>query len=214
MPRIHVVESGECLTSIAWKYGFSDYQRIYDDPSNETFRERRPNPHLLHPGDVISIPDTPWPTYTLATGKRHVITIRTPKKILRVRLLDGDQEPLGALPYTLTAGKKTFEGTLTDEGILEHEIAANVHEAKLRVGGMTRLLKIGELNPMTNTADGGITGAQARLANLGYHPGAVDGQLGPRTRAAIEQFQTDQGLDVTGELDDALLAALQDSHGC
>jgi peptidoglycan hydrolase-like protein with peptidoglycan-binding domain len=38
--------------------------------------------------------------------------------------------------------------------------------------------------------------------------GAVDGILGPHTRSAIMQFQTDNGLAVTGEVDGALLQAI------
>lgn len=39
---------------------------------------------------------------------------------------------------------------------------------------------------------------QARLKQLGFDPGALDGVLGPRTRAAVIQFQTAQGLTPDG----------------
>jgi hypothetical protein len=42
---------------IAGKYGFKDWKAIYDHPSNADFRRRRPNPHLILPGDRIAIPD-------------------------------------------------------------------------------------------------------------------------------------------------------------
>ena len=38
------------------------------------------------------------------------------------------------------------------------------------------------------------------LATLGYKPGPADGILGSRTRSAVEAFQRDQGLPVTGEV--------------
>ncbi len=45
-----------------------------------------------------------------------------------------------------------------------------------------------------------VRGVQLNLATLGYKPGPADGILGPRTRRAVEAFQRDQGLPVTGEV--------------
>ena len=50
--------------------------------------------------------------------------------------------------------------------------------------------------------------AQAMLRARGVDPGPIDGQWGPRTAQAVQQFQRDQGLEATGVLDDATLAAL------
>jgi len=51
--------------------------------------------------------------------------------------------------------------------------------------------------------------AQLYLTYLGYHPGPVDGRLGRMTRSAVTQFQQDQGLAQSGEIDDATLTSLQ-----
>jgi hypothetical protein len=50
--------------------------------------------------------------------------------------------------------------------------------------------------------------AQAGLSELGYEIGPRDGQMGPKTREAIKQFQRDHGLAVTGGVTDALLVKL------
>ncbi len=50
--------------------------------------------------------------------------------------------------------------------------------------------------------------AQTHLQTLGLEPGPIDGQLGPNTRQALRRFQEQQGLAVTGELTDPVLAAL------
>ncbi len=50
--------------------------------------------------------------------------------------------------------------------------------------------------------------AQEALERAGYEIGTPDGQLGPRTIAAIKRFQTDRYLPVTGQLDETTLAAL------
>jgi peptidoglycan hydrolase-like protein with peptidoglycan-binding domain len=53
------------------------------------------------------------------------------------------------------------------------------------------------------------TAVQEALQAKGYRPGAADGLLGPRTRAAIRRYQQDYGLPVTGEVSLALLNHLR-----
>ncbi|MFK8014206.1 MAG: peptidoglycan-binding protein [Gammaproteobacteria bacterium] len=53
-----------------------------------------------------------------------------------------------------------------------------------------------------------VTALQSSLSQLGYAPGAADGQFGPRTEQALETFQTDLGLTPTGVADATTLAAL------
>lgn len=50
--------------------------------------------------------------------------------------------------------------------------------------------------------------AQQRLSDLGLYTSRVDGLYGPGTRSAIERYQTDVGLDVTGLPDAATLIRL------
>jgi peptidoglycan hydrolase-like protein with peptidoglycan-binding domain len=60
--------------------------------------------------------------------------------------------------------------------------------------------------PAPNPED--IRLVQQRLAALGYAVGGADGQLGPKTRAAIRTFQARAGLRANGEVSPDLLAAL------
>lgn len=53
-----------------------------------------------------------------------------------------------------------------------------------------------------------IRTAQLYLNYRGFNTGGVDGIMGNHTRAAIAQFQHENHLDPTGEIDDATLAAL------
>ena len=57
-------------------------------------------------------------------------------------------------------------------------------------------------------ADSTIAAAQQRLAREGYYRGQIDGILGPGTRAAIAQYQSNHGLHVTGALSSDTLEAL------
>ena len=49
---------------------------------------------------------------------------------------------------------------------------------------------------------------QRALARRGFYRGAIDGDVGPGTRAAIRSFQYNRGLTVTGRIDGSLLRSL------
>lgn len=55
--------------------------------------------------------------------------------------------------------------------------------------------------------------AQQALTRLGHGPLAADGIMGPATRSAIERFQSEQGLAITGELDDETWQHLRSGAG-
>jgi hypothetical protein len=46
-----------------------------------------------------------------------------------------------------------------------------------------------------------VAKAQTTLNELGYESGVVDGLMGPKTRAAITQFQVASGIPASGQLD-------------
>jgi len=46
------------------------------------------------------------------------------------------------------------------------------------------------------------------LKELGYYSGALNGSLGPATRAAISAFQEDNDLEITGVVDEVTVEAL------
>ena len=47
------------------------------------------------------------------------------------------------------------------------------------------------------------------LKNAGLYQGNIDGKIGPRTKKAIEQFQTNNGLKADGKVGPKTWAALQ-----
>jgi photosystem II stability/assembly factor-like uncharacterized protein len=58
------------------------------------------------------------------------------------------------------------------------------------------------------SSDDTVKRAQAALSLAGYEVGPIDGQVGPRTGAAIRKFQNDRYLPLSGRLDQATLSAL------
>jgi peptidoglycan hydrolase-like protein with peptidoglycan-binding domain len=53
-----------------------------------------------------------------------------------------------------------------------------------------------------------IRDTQEALRAKGFDPGPSDGRLGPKTRAAIQDFQKAENLSVTGQIDDATATKL------
>jgi peptidoglycan hydrolase-like protein with peptidoglycan-binding domain len=62
-------------------------------------------------------------------------------------------------------------------------------------------------------SDDVVRRAQEALDRAGYTIGSPDGQMGPRTVAAVKRFQADRYLPVSGQLDEATIAALGISNG-
>lgn len=57
-------------------------------------------------------------------------------------------------------------------------------------------------------ASGDVRGAQLALKDKGFDPGPIDGIMGPRTSAAVREFQEKEALTVTGRLDEETRAKL------
>lgn len=53
-----------------------------------------------------------------------------------------------------------------------------------------------------------VANVQTELQQLGYYRYAVDGLMGPETRAAIAAYQGDYGLEITSAIDEPTLASL------
>jgi peptidoglycan hydrolase-like protein with peptidoglycan-binding domain len=50
--------------------------------------------------------------------------------------------------------------------------------------------------------------AQEKLSAAGMNAGQADGKLGPKTQAAVKEFQQSKGIQGSGKLDQQTLAAL------
>ena len=56
--------------------------------------------------------------------------------------------------------------------------------------------------------DDDVSKAQQALMDKGFNPGPIDGKMGPKTKAAITEFQTKESLKTTGRLDKETKAKL------
>jgi len=198
----YTVKQGENLDLIAVCFGFADCQPIYDHPNNAELKGDRDNPDVLYPQDRVFIPELRLREEPCATDQLHSFTMKGPKKMLRVAVQDSDGNKLTGVPYELTieatprcaprfrdTPKQVLKSQIDSSGVVECPIPINASSATLKVGSMVWYLRIGDLNPGSDTLDDGVSGIQARLKNLGFDPGPIDGMSGPLTQSAIRAFQ-------------------------
>ena len=122
------------------------------------------------------------------------------------------EEPRSDLPFILAIDGKLSQGRTTSDGLIECAIPPNAQMGQLILEPGTPaefivLLKLGCLEPIEEVA-----GAQARLNNLGFKCGVVDGIIGPRTKTALRRFQESNGLKTSGELDEPTRSKLREAH--
>src|SRR4051812_29357264 len=101
MGEYYTIQQGESLSTIAHKLGFKSYKTIYNHPQNGDFRELRPNPNLIHPGDKLYIPDKEGKSEECASGKTHRFVITRDVRRIEIKVLDIDNQPLVETPYKL-----------------------------------------------------------------------------------------------------------------
>jgi hypothetical protein len=211
----HIVRQGECLSKIALRFGFKDYRIIYNHPENAAFRAKRPNPNIIFPGDTLSIPDKVARLESAQTGRRHTYITSRPKRILRVRILDSEREPVANEPVQVDIDGMRPANTSTDgKGIFEVPVENACVGAKVTIKGRELRLEFSHLNPVKDTPDDGVSGIQARLRNLGYYSGPISDEFNNPTRLALAIFQHDAGLDMDGEPNPTTIQKLIEVFGC
>jgi Putative peptidoglycan binding domain len=199
----HRIKPGECLANLADRYRLKDYRSLYHHPNNADLRRARPNPNILFAGDLVFVPDLVPKTEDRNTDARHTFEVIRPTVRIRLVLKDTNEQPYASKRYRLAVQNKVMTGDTTVEGLIEQVIPADASAGELTLwidssneNALRISLSIGYLDPVEK-----IEGVQARLNNLGFSCGKVDGILGEKTLAALHAFQTGTGLS-TRELDD------------
>ncbi len=209
---IYTVKPGDCLSSIAASFGLGDYKDIYDAPANAEYRKLRPNPDVIQPGDKIVIPDLIPFTRVLATGQKHTVKVKLPRAKLQVYLKDADGEPIAGKSYVLQVeGQDDKPGTTTGDGLVDEDVPAAASKALIVFPseGFSFDVELGRVDPLGD----GMTLAN-RLSNLGYPCPRTSSrkESAENLRYALARFQTDNGLDPTGEADQKTRDLLLKAH--
>ena len=216
MPKNHKVKQGDCLSSIAKKNGFPDYKVIWDDGANAELKEKRKNPNMLFPGDIVVIPDLELKQVDKSTEQTHNFVLDTGKVKFQLIVKDDEDKPYANCRYDLKIDGQDFTGNTNGSGKIEQEIPADATTGEVAIYEKTGetesvitvfKLELGHLDPVAEA-----TGVQARLNNLGFFCGKVDGIIGPMTQEALKAFQEKNGLSATGTADQATRNKLAQLH--
>lgn len=191
MARQHTVEKGECMATIAKRFGFLNWKTIYDDPKNASFREDNPDPTCIQPGSSLYIPDKKRETVKAAGRPKVTFVAKKPELYFTVMLIDHQNRPLSDIPYTLTIGEQQYSGN-TVGGYIEHAITVDDKEGELSIRPYEEFpdwivackFQLGHLD----TAES-VAGHQQRSHHKRNYTGPPDGNADSATKAAICRLQ-------------------------
>ncbi len=215
MGLYYTVVQGDCLSKIARRHGLASWRTIYDHENNAEFRELRPDPNTIFPGDVVFVPDRRRRDESGSTEQRHRFRVQRDEIYVRLWVQDEDDRPLTGARFSLEVEAKTLEGAIGDDGMIELKIDPGDEAGMLRVWPPPETpesviiwqLRLGHLDPLGTTS-----GIQARLNNLGFDSGPVDGINGPLTKGAVRRFQEHYELLVDGIVGPQTRPKLQEVH--
>lgn len=208
----HVVKPGECFSSIARKAGHF-WERLWNHPDNAEVRQVRQDPHMLLPGDRVTVPEIEQKHEPGETEMRHRFVRRGEPGMLRLVVKDGD-EPRANEPYVLTFEDREVSGVTDAMGQLEQPIPPDARSATLIVGEDANAeeyeLNLGHLHPLET-----VSGVQARLDNIGYDVGTIDGRMNDKTIDAIFAFCVKHEVELPpkGQISEAFRSKLREEHG-
>jgi N-acetylmuramoyl-L-alanine amidase len=204
------VRQGECMESVAYEQGFF-WETLWKLPENAGLKQQRQDPNALLAGDKVYVPTKREKQESGGTEQRYRFRRRGVPSRLHIILKKADGVRANE-PYVIEVDGNTFSGNTNDRGEIRRPVPPNARRCILRVGREPDViaydLSLGHIDPIT-----AVTGVQGRLMNLGYDCGMIDGDLSPRTVAAIRAFQEKAGLQSTGQIDQATRDALQREHG-
>ncbi|MCA9619430.1 MAG: peptidoglycan-binding protein [Myxococcales bacterium] len=217
----YVVRQGDHLARLAAERGF-DAAEVWNHDANRELRERRRNPQVLAPGDVIYLPEARQSRLRLTAKSQNRYQADMPT--VRVdQVLTFGARPLADERYEVHGlGGEPLLRRTDREGRARFEAPAHLRHVHLYLPdqNVAALVQIGHLDPETEDQ-----GLRDRLAHLGYLlprgllPPSLAGDVAdPATRAreiedALRRFQRDRELPENGAPDEATLAALLDAHG-
>ena len=174
---------------------------------NAALAAKRDVAHAFNEGDEVYIPALKATPVNKPTGAKHTFTIKQSPLKLRVKLLGTDMKPVTNAACTLDGTALTSDG----DGVVEVPVDKLADSSKLTVDGTDLAMQIGRLNTVDDTT---VAGWKARLFNLGFlmDPSLPDAD--GEVVFALQDFQAEHSLDLSGKFDDATKSKLKDVHGC
>jgi hypothetical protein len=202
----YVVKPREHVSGIALQNGFEDYTVVWGHAKNKDLASKRDLAHALNEGDEVYIPALKATPVNKPTGAKHQFQIKLSPLKLRVKLIGTDMKPVTNAACTLDGTSLTSDG----DGVVEVPIDKLATSSTIIVDGTNLAVAIGRLNTHDDTTEAGWKG---RLFNLGFllDPTLPDDDA--EVVFALQDFQAEHKLDVSGSFDDATKSKIKDVHG-
>jgi hypothetical protein len=202
------LKKGDSVDSIAHKFGlFPD--TIWLHPKNADLKALRKYRTVLLENDLLFVPVKDIKTESITSDKKHSFKrLGVPAKF-SLQLFKSN-EPLVKADWKLVIpGFPDKEGKTDTSGYFSTYVPPNITKAKLYYDNPVTCqnLLFGELSPI-NT----ILGQQQRLCNLGYLAGEPSGNNSESMHFAVMAFQTKQGLECTGNIEESSIKLLEKIH--
>ena len=205
----HTVKPGEGIAKIALSYGLLP-DTVWNHAKNSALKERRKNPEILMPGDIVHIPDKQVKQVEAALDRRHRFQKKGVSAEFQLRIMNGSA-PRAGEPYLIEIdNERTISGQTDADGWIRTFLTPRAQSGKLILqgGAEVYLLQFGHVDPIDT-----VSGAKSRLRNLGFYDGPVDGRASDELTAAVKAFQLHSGITQSGQMDKQTQAALEDAHG-
>ncbi|GAA0810356.1 hypothetical protein GCM10009111_01090 [Colwellia asteriadis] len=217
MTQQHTVAQGETLLRIARQYGYKTSTALYNHPSNAEFKALRPDPNLIFPGDIITIPAKKEKFMPLRASSINTFVVQNEKEYFRLKVFYEDGRDITGKRIVLNIGSQTIDTVLPSNGLIEVEL----NESDVLTGAVDLYLKEGETTPTKSfivqighlDPIDTLSGVQARCNSLGFDCGKVDGLNGAKTKAGVRDFQYEHNLEVDGIAGKKTKAKLQQVFG-
>ena len=209
----YVIRQGDYLKRIAHTLGF-DADAAWSHPKNAEMADKR-EPNLLHPGDILYVPDPnpKWETLNQGTTNTYAVTVPTTRVNLAFKDANG---PIANAAYVAEGLGDKQHGTTDGNGMLSLKVPVHVTECQVTFPdkNATYPVRVGHMDPIDEPS-----GVRKRLEHMGYVLRSegdplplTDDDIGARDRAGIIDFQQEHGLNPTGVVDDATKKAILEKH--
>ncbi|MCH9681627.1 MAG: peptidoglycan-binding protein [Deltaproteobacteria bacterium] len=204
----HTIEAGQCLSTLAYRHGWVA-DALWEQ--NPDLSAKRDSKNVLAAGDVVVIPPVRAKFESVQASKIYRLRRTAAVEQLEIRFLGDKDAPRKGEPYILTIisddGEEVRNNETNGKGVIRETLPSSTREVRIELGPKDQrehhIFRAAHLEPIDTPA-----GIQSRLFNLDFEVDEQRGELGPITTRAIAEFQREQGLDATGEADQATRDAL------
>ena len=206
----HVVRQGETLARIAERRRLAA-DDIWEADENAGLREQRGDGHILRPGDLLFVPESPEaPSVEIDVQTTNRFEAVVPRVPLSLRIVHNGEVAAGE-SFVASAGAWRHEGSTDGDGRLEAQVPVTAERVDVALPGLALQysVRVGSLDP-----GDAVSGVQDRLHALGYYGGPSHGQVDGATARALSSFQEEHDLTVTGQIDEVTRQALAERFGC